>query len=135
MTANHSPGCPAIADPRDGCSCLLRGVAAQEEHLPGCEPRIRLMGFDPDGDETCFTCRALRACEARVRADERVVVLSGEPFVKAYAAGQRAALNAATEAVADDLSDTTDGTEYDEGYVAGRDRALAAIAALKGAET
>lgn len=27
-TANHAPGCPAIADVRDGCSCLLRQTSS-----------------------------------------------------------------------------------------------------------
>ena len=43
MTANHADGCPAIVDPRTGCSCLLRGVAARSwepgDPCPGCRQR------------------------------------------------------------------------------------------------
>ena len=74
MTANHAPGCPAIADVRDGCSCLLRGVAAQEGHDPLCDPKSRVVLHD----------RRICDCNfiARVRADERERIKRGVNLIE-----------------------------------------------------
>jgi hypothetical protein len=70
------------------------------DHMPECEPRIRLMGFDSDGDETCFTCRALRACEERVRGDlGSLSIVASVNYEAGCRDGRAAALAEARDAV------------------------------------
>lgn len=91
MTANHAPGCPAIADVRDGCSCLLRGVAAQEDHEPECP------GYPYTDDPSECICAALRACEARA------YVAGVERENRSYGFAFQQGLDAAMKAVAAEL--------------------------------
>lgn len=126
MTATHAPGCPALDDVRDGCACLLRGVAAQGDapHEMRRVAHYTQHGVSLEPDDGQFSWvravdaeAALRACEARVRK-------TAFNYERGLAEGRRYALRQAMEAV--------DNVPAPNHYaVAARDAALAAIDALK----
>jgi hypothetical protein len=92
------------------------------DHLPECPPWVVITGNEAD----CI-CDRLRACETRVREDAHRYCFQRDAH-EGYAAG----LAAAREAVAA-LDWSCDERQLDLPIV-GRDDALAAIDALRGAE-
>ncbi len=73
MTATHTPGCPAIADPRHGCSCLLRQTSSTGPVSSYPPPRVlptsrgpgeeREYGTPHDDPCDCQDCRKAVAAQ------------------------------------------------------------------------
>lgn len=112
--SEHMPECPCPTDEADDWYCCAT-----------CNP-----GVTPPWERACI-CKALRACEARVREDERHWVdksIRDESYEKGKRMGRHAALRDAAEAVGK-MRDNTTRNSVTRSVL---NQAVAAIEALGG---